>query len=55
MANGHAVGEAIRDDKGLQVTGAEVSVPEVGAFVWRRPQGVACGDVDEGERWDGLS
>ena len=55
MANVESLAKTLGDEPGLPAIAAEVSVPEVRGCVWRRPQGVACGDFEEGERWDGLS
>jgi hypothetical protein len=55
MSNVHSVGQGSHDEPGLQVAVTEVRAPEVGVSTWLCPQAVVRGDIEEGERWDGLS
>ena len=55
MTNVLCVGQALHEEPALPRLDIEVRVPEVGMFVWRCPQTAVLGDIEEGERWDGLS
>lgn len=55
MNNVHSAGQVIHREPGSAQLESEGHVPEVGASVWRYPQTVVVGDIEESERWDGLS
>jgi hypothetical protein len=55
MSNVRSVGQAIHEEPSLLRLDTEVRVPEVGTSVWRCPQTIVRGDLEEAERWDGLS
>ncbi len=55
MGNTRSVGQAIHEEAALLGAEVNVCVPEVARPVWVCPQVVVRGDVEEAERWDGLS
>ncbi len=54
MANIHSVAQTIREESSEPATAAEVGAVDVAAGV-RGIEGLGRGDIDEGDRWDGLS
>ena len=55
MSNVLSAGQTIHDEPELPVIAGEIRVPEVETSAWLCPQAVVRGDIEEGERWDGLS
>jgi hypothetical protein len=55
MGNTCSVGQAIHEEPALLGAEVNVRVPEVARPVWVCPQAVVRGDIEEAERWDGLS